>query len=109
MSRASERSERVEGLMTENAQFHMYNLRCADDSYYVGSTHDLDQRVATHNAGRGSSYTATRLPVILVYSESFDTIERAHRREMQIKRWSRVKKEALISGDLSRLSQLSKR
>jgi putative endonuclease len=44
-----------------------------------------------------------------VYSEEFDTLGKARRRENQIKRWSRAKKEALIRGDLQSLKALAKR
>ncbi|WP_353083172.1 GIY-YIG nuclease family protein [Tessaracoccus lapidicaptus] len=43
-----------------------YILECADGSYYVGSTRDLDQRAWEHGIGSGSRFTAKRLPVKLV-------------------------------------------
>jgi putative endonuclease len=76
---------------------------------YVGSTSDLQQRVKTHNEGRGAKWTAQRLPVQLVYFEVFENQELALRRERQIKRWTSKKKAALIAGDTARLRQLSKR
>ena len=89
--------------------YTMYILRCNDGSYYVGSTSDLDARVEAHNAGHGPRFTAARRPVTLVYSEPFDTMDESRRREMQIKKWSRAKKEALIAGDLAALKNLSRR
>ena len=74
--------------------FFVYMLRCADGAYYVGSTTNVAARVDTHNAGRGPLFTACRRPVVLVYSESFETMDLARRREVQIKKWSRAKKEA---------------
>jgi predicted GIY-YIG superfamily endonuclease len=88
---------------------HVYILRCADGSYYVGSTEDLKDREDAHNTGRGSKYTFLRRPVRLVYSESYDSLEKAIGRERQLKRWSRSKKKALIVGDAARLRRLSKR
>jgi len=88
---------------------HVYILRCADGSYYVGLTEDLKGREDAHNNGRGSKYTFLRRPVQLVYSESYESLEEAVGRERQLKRWSRTKKKALIHGDASRLKQLSKR
>ncbi|MEP6890282.1 MAG: GIY-YIG nuclease family protein [Nitrospirota bacterium] len=44
-------------------------LRCADQSFYVGITQDLDARLKAHNDGRGTAYTFKRRPVSLVYSE----------------------------------------
>ncbi len=89
--------------------FGVYVLRCADGSYYVGSTTDVAARVQAHNAGRGPRFTACRRPVSLVYSEPFGTRDRARQREMQIKGWSRAKKEALIAGDTGKLHDLSRR
>jgi len=88
---------------------HVYILRCADGSYYVGLTEDLEGRENAHNNGRGSTYTFLRRPVRLVYSESYDSLEKAVGRERQLKRWSRTQKKALIVGDAATLKQLSKR
>ena len=89
--------------------FFVYILRCADGTYYVGSTSDLDARVRAHNDARGPRFTACRRPVVLVHSESFATMEQARQREIQIKKWSRAKKEAMIAGDTQRLHELSER
>jgi len=87
----------------------VYILRCSDESYYVGHTDNLGERVKAHNDGRAAKYTYLRRPVTLVYSEIFKTEEEAVRRERQIKGWTRAKKEALIAGDTERLRGLSKR
>ncbi len=76
--------------------WHVYILRCADNSLYTGLTNDLDARLAAHNAGKGAKYTATRLPVSMVYHEPADSKNAALKREIQIKRWPKTKKEALI-------------
>jgi len=47
-------------------------------------------------------------PIALVYSKEYETFSEARQRETQVKRWSRAKKEALVSGDLSSLRTLSK-
>ncbi|MBN2583080.1 MAG: GIY-YIG nuclease family protein [Planctomycetes bacterium] len=91
------------------SNYFTYILRCSDGSYYVGHTDDLAQRVAWHNQGHGSTWTAKRRPVTLIYSEPHATETEAVRREKQIKRWSRAKKDALIAGDLAALKQHSKR
>jgi predicted GIY-YIG superfamily endonuclease len=79
--------------------WYIYVLRCADDSFYVGETDDVGQRVSRHNEGRGSSFTATRRPVRLVFTELHESRDQALVRERQLKRWTRAKKEALISGN----------
>jgi predicted GIY-YIG superfamily endonuclease len=88
---------------------HVYILRCADGGYYIGLTEDLKGREIAHNSGRGSKYTFLRRPVQLVYSESYDSLEKAIGRERQLKRWSHTKKNALIAGDVATLKQLTKR
>ncbi len=88
----------------------VYILRCADGAYYVGLTRlSVEKRVAEHNAGKFGGYTASRRPVSLVFSETFERITDAISVERQLKGWSRAKKEALIAGDLELLKSLSKR
>ena len=84
-------------------------LRCADGSFYVGCTTDLDTRIGQHQAGVLPGYTATRLPVELVWVEEFQHIDDAITAERQIKGWSRAKKRALISGDYATISRLGSR
>ena len=87
----------------------MYILRCNDGIFYVGSTGNLHDRLQVHNTGRGPMFTRIRLPVELVYSEPFTSFSDARLREIQIKKWSHEKKEALIAGDMAALKRLSKR
>jgi putative endonuclease len=86
-------------------------LRCADNSFYVGSAtgDDLSPRIDQHNAGSYPGYTFTRRPVVLVWSEYFDRITDAIAAERKIKGWSRAKKEALILSDWAEVSRLSRR
>ena len=56
-----------------------------DGSYYVGSTQNLNDRIARHNQGR-SKYTKTKRPWNLIYSEEHPDRSSAVRREEQIKR-----------------------
>ena len=87
----------------------MYILQCADDSFYVGSTWDLDRRIAQHNtADQGAAYTRRRRPVRLVYFEQSDSIRDAYAREKQIQGWGRAKRIALIEGRQEDLPCLSK-
>ena len=86
----------------------LYILKCADGSYYTGSTNNLRLRVAQHEAGEGGAYTSSRLPVELVYSQEFASEHQAFLRERQVKGWSRVKKAALIRGDFEALVELSR-
>jgi predicted GIY-YIG superfamily endonuclease len=87
----------------------VYILRCADDSFYVGHTSDVYERVKVHNDGHGALWTACRRPVTVVYQESHPTEEQAVARERQLKRWTHAKKHALISGNQATLKALAKR
>ena len=86
---------------------YVYILACRDGSYYVGHAEDVSARVAAHNASRGAAYTARWRPVRLVYCEPHDTEALAVRRERQIKKWSRAKKQALITDALPQLRDLA--
>jgi predicted GIY-YIG superfamily endonuclease len=86
----------------------VYILRCSDGSYYVGHTEDVPARVQRHQDGTGAVWTAARRPVSLVFQEEHPAEAAAVARERQIKRWSRQKKDALISGSLTSLKKLSR-
>ena len=87
----------------------MYILRCADGSFYVGHTDDLETRMAQHEAGRCDGHTKDRRPVRLVYTCELMTREEARERELQLKGWSRAKKEALLRGDWETVQVLARR
>ena len=90
--------------------FWVYILKCRDQSYYTGHTDNLDNRLFQHqNKLIPGCYTCKKLPVQLVYSQDFPTREEALAAELQLKGWSRRKKEALIRGDWVALSNYSKR
>ena len=84
-----------------------YILRCADGLYYIGSTKDLEGRINAHKKGC-CIYTSQRLPVELVYSELYRSVVFAKKREIQLKGWTRKKKEALIKHDKKNLRDFSK-
>lgn len=73
-----------------------YLLKCADDTLYCGITNDLDKRLAAHNSGEGAKYTRSRIPVELVFSEDCEDRSVASKREIKIKKLSRVAKLILI-------------
>lgn len=80
-----------------NRVHHVYIVRCADGTLYTGCARDPRERERVHNSGRGARYTAGRRPVSLVYTETFDSVGEALRRECELKRWTRKKKDALVS------------
>jgi predicted GIY-YIG superfamily endonuclease len=87
----------------------MYILECADGSYYVGSTKDIERRLWEHQSGLGAKYTSRRLPVKLVYSEEYEHVADAFAREKQVQNWSRAKREVLIKGEYDSLPNLAKK
>jgi putative endonuclease len=93
----------------ENNMAWRYILECADGSYYVGSTNDLERRIWEHNEGIGAKYTARRRPVKLVYAAEFLSLAEAYEREKQVQGWGRAKREALIRGDYAALPELARK
>ena len=83
---------------SKNAWF-VYYLRCADNSLYAGITTDLTRRLIEHNTCNklGAKYTRVRRPVCLVYAEHQENRQLASKREYQLKKLSKVKKEALVN------------
>jgi putative endonuclease len=75
----------------------VYLLRCRDGSLYTGWTIDLDRRLARHQAGSASRYTASRRPVELAVALPMPGRTEARREEVRIKRMDRAAKLALIA------------
>ncbi len=88
--------------------YYVYILRCIDDSLYVGVTSDIDRRVIEHNTGKyPDAYTHSRRPMTLVFYQDFTDPNQAIEFEKKLKKWSRVKKQALIDGNFDKLQDLS--
>ncbi|MDO5444106.1 MAG: GIY-YIG nuclease family protein [Eubacteriales bacterium] len=76
--------------------FYAYILRCCDGSLYCGYTNNLHHRLQAHNSGTGSKYTRSRLPVELMYYETFPTKNEAMSREWHLKQLSHSQKLSLF-------------
>jgi putative endonuclease len=88
--------------------YYVYILLCNDDTLYVGVTSDISRRVMEHDAGKyPEAYTHSRRPVFLVFYQDFTNPNQAIEFEKKLKKWSRVKKQALIDGDFEMLQDLS--
>ncbi len=95
--------------MVSVKRYSVYMLRCADDSFYVGVTSNIDVRVAVHQHGVDrDSYVFSRRPVSVVFTETFSHIEDAIRAEKRLKGWSHAKKEALVRGDWEEIRRLAR-
>lgn len=79
----------------------VYILKCSDGSLYTGYTNDLEKRLKAHNKGIASKYTASRLPVEMVFSEECKDKSDALKKECFIKTLSRGIKIKLINKNLS--------
>lgn len=79
--------------------FYFYIVRCSDNSLYCGQTNNLQRRIKEHNVDKNKSakYLRAKKPVKLVYFEEYSTLKEAMKRECQIKKWTKAKKETLIS------------
>ncbi|OGE81312.1 MAG: hypothetical protein A2826_02010 [Candidatus Doudnabacteria bacterium RIFCSPHIGHO2_01_FULL_43_23] len=77
-------------------KFYFYILRCKDSTLYCGSTNNTKNRIKRHNAGHGSIYVRAHGGGEMVYFESYPTLAEAMRREVEVKKWTRQKKENLI-------------
>jgi len=88
--------------------YFVYILRTSSNTLYIGQTNDLEKRLKEHQSKSSKSAKYVRYfdSVKLVYSEEFSTREEAMKREWQLKRWSRVKKEALVVGKTTLLKRL---
>ena len=88
--------------------YFVYILCCADNSYYVGITNNLERRINEHNEGEDKkAYTFKRRPVKILFHTEFNDVNEATSFEKKLKGWSRKKKEAIISGNWDLLPDLS--
>ena len=87
---------------------YVYILLCAGNHFYVGSAIDVAERFWEHCAGKGARQTRIYPPLRIAYVEGPFDPELAIRRESQLKRWSRAKKEALVRCDRDTLRRLSR-
>ena len=95
--RAGERDPGAKhGEVERDAEAWVYMLRCRDGSLYTGWTVDLERRLARHQAGTASRYTASRLPVALAFAQSMSDRTAARREEARLKRLPRAAKLALV-------------
>ena len=75
----------------------VYILLCKDNSYYTGISNNVKKRFKDHKNGMGGAYTRSHKPIKLIYQETCIDKSSALKREAQIKKWSKTKKEGLIN------------
>lgn len=77
--------------------YTLYILRCKNNSLYTGITNNLEERLKMHMSGKGSKYVRANLPFELVYTENLQDKSSALKREIEIKKMSKLQKELLVS------------
>lgn len=66
------------------AESMVYILRCNNGRYYIGSTPDLDRRIAQHQEGKVAATRYVR-PVSLAFSQEFPSLTVARKTEYALK------------------------
>lgn len=104
MFRSKALSERSES----KGNYIVYILRTSSNTLYIGQTNNLEKRLKEHRnkSTKSAKYIKYFDSCELVYSEEYPTRIKAMRREFQLKKWTKAKKEALIAGDLDLLKIL---
>ena len=89
--------------------YFVYILRTSSNTLYIGQTNNLEKRVKIHQSKspKSAKYIRYFSSFKLVYSEKYPTRKEAMKREVQLKRWTKAKKEALINGSLKSLKPLT--
>jgi putative endonuclease len=84
---------------TSKDSYFVYIVKCSDGTLYTGITIDIKNRLRQHNGEivGGAFYTRNKRPVELVYAEEYKTHLEAARREVMIKKLSRLNKEKLMN------------
>ena len=80
-----------------DAHMHfVYMIKNSANLLYVGITENPDARLKYHNQKRGAGFTKHIPTFRIVFIEKHPTLASARKREIQIKKWRRDKKETLI-------------
>ena len=82
--------------------WHLYLIRCRDNSLYTGITKNINRRLEEHRSGnqKGAKYLRGRAPLTLVWQHQTKSHSDALKLEQRIKKFSKYDKERLISGQL---------
>ncbi len=78
----------------------VYIAQAPTGRYYTGITTDPHRRINEHNRAEGAKFAIDQGALRLIYTSSaFSDKSSARKREIQIKGWTRDKKEKLIRGE----------
>ena len=91
-------------MATVETPYTLYLLRCSDGTLYAGITADLQRRIHEHNTSdKGAKYTRGRRPCVIVYHEQLKNKSTALKREIAIKKMTKIKKETLLLNSISNM------
>lgn len=78
--------------------FYVYILRTSSNTLYIGQTNNLEKRLIEHQSKtyKSAKYMRYFKSFELAYSEKYRSRVKAMKREYQLKKWPKDKKEALI-------------
>lgn len=89
--------ERSRGTFVYNSNmFYVYMAKNSIGRLYIGITKNPENRISYHNQKRGAKFTKYKTDFSIVFLEEYSTLAEARKREIQIKKWRREKKELLI-------------
>jgi putative endonuclease len=79
--------------------YYVYILRTSANTLYTGQTNNLEKRLKEHKSksGKSAKYVRSFASFNLVYSEQYETRKEAMQREIQLKKWTKAQKEALVA------------
>ena len=81
--------------------YYLYIILCKNNKLYTGISKDVNARFELHKKGKAAKFTQKNKPIEIVYIEKCGSLSRARKREEQIKKWPKAKKETLIDGRLN--------
>lgn len=78
--------------------YFVYILRTSGGTLYTGQTNNLEKRLAEHRQGKGkaSKYVRSFSSFELVFKEKYKSRSTAMKRELELKKWPKAKKENLV-------------
>ncbi len=79
----------------------VYIIECSDGTLYTGISNNVENRINTHNKGKGAKYTKNRRPVVLKKTFKTNNRSEASKLEYKIKKLTRLNKIKLINNETS--------
>jgi putative endonuclease len=77
-------------------QYWVYFMASNTGTLYIGFTNNIGRRVLEHKQGVADGFTKKYKCHKLVYFQKFTDVNEAIKREKELKKWRREKKENLI-------------